>query len=93
MSFGVNLGGLWRPKSAGKSICSGQFNLPAALTLDANRGHRFVVTARKKQKQSEPDFDLWLFASDDCEQAPPSPSFDAPHQMGDDEVPFDGGHP
>jgi hypothetical protein len=89
MGFGVNLGGLWRPKNGGKSICSGQFNLPAALTLDAARGHRFVVTARKKMKQSEPDFDLWLFARDEDG----SGGFDAPtdtlDQVGNaDEVPF-----
>lgn len=90
MSYGINLGGLWRPKSGGKSICSGQFNLPAALTLDAARGHRFVITARKKTKQSEPDFDLWLFASEEEQQAL-QPSFEAAHPMADDDIPFDGG--
>ena len=65
MSFGMKLGGLWKPKQAGaKAAASGAFSLPCVVSLDPKMGHRFVITARTKAKANEPDFDLWLFADD-----------------------------
>lgn len=92
MGFPLNLAGLWRPKISGKSICSGSFNLPAALVLDPARGHKFVIKAHdKKGNQSAPDFDLLLFAEDD-EQAPASAGFDPPEDTASapdaEDVPF-----
>ena len=69
MSYGVCLGGLWRPKREGaKSVASGPFALPGNLILDSGRGHRFVIKQRKKTKAAEPDFDLWLFEADGADE-------------------------
>lgn len=93
MGFPVNLAGLWRPKMPGKSICSGTFNLPAALVLDPARGHKFVIRAHDKQGNSKaPDYDLLLFAEDD-EQAPAAsagfyPPEDTSTASGAEDVPF-----
>jgi hypothetical protein len=99
MGFPINLGGLWRPKLPGKSICSGSFTLPAALILDAARGHKFVIKAHDKQGNSKaPDYDLLLFSEDENEQGQSSgfdpapkdfPATDGvPSKDGDNDVPF-----
>lgn len=86
MGYGICLGGLWKPKRQGaKSAASGPFRLPANVSLDASRGHRFVVVERQKKNQNEPDFDLWLFGADEEETAPPP----SPLGSGDaEDVPF-----
>lgn len=77
MGFPVNLAGLWRPKLPGKSICSGAFNLPAALVLDPARGHKFVIRAHdKKGNQNAPDYDLLLFAEEDSRSVQDSGGFE-----------------
>jgi len=94
MGFPINLAGLWRPKMPGKSICSGPFTLPAALLLDAARGHKFVIRAHDKRGNANaPDYDLLLFAEDENEQAPPVnpsdfPSHDMMSNEGGNDVPF-----
>jgi hypothetical protein len=93
MGFPINLGGLWRPKMPGKSICSGAFNLPAALLLDPARGHKFVIRNHdKKGNQNAPDYDLLLFVEDKSVQTPAGNSFDdLPQDVPagvDEEVPF-----
>lgn len=91
MGFGLNLGGLWKPKSAtAKAAASGAFTLPAVVALDASKGHRFVVTLRKKNKANEPDFDLWLFGEDEQQEPEQTGASLGPadEQPTTDDVPF-----